>query len=652
VDYSLFDAFLDSIFVLDAQRKILYCNATAAILCDSSVRRLSKGQHLFEVLTFSDPNLFVMPEGHWGEDLATPFTEVEFEHVGSGRKGKVQICIQPTSNNTQPVWIVMLHDVTLEEVLHGKYRKELEQKERYIHELRQAQKELEDYSKNLERKVDERTAEVRQANQMLSAIMNSLGQGFLVFNRDGECGSVFTKACLEVLECRPAGMKIWEALRLFGPARDQFMKWVDTAFKELLPFDSMVELAPHVFKHSQGRQVTLDYYPLRDDRDAITGIVMVATDKTTEVETAQALEREKQHAQMVMRIIRSRDHFGYFLESTRDLILEMQKLVKISDTANLPVQDLFRKLHTLEGEASAYSVAPLRASARSAQDVLDPLRMGDAVNPQVVLKRLASALRELGSNFNDFLKENKGLFEMLGIEKGRKIEIPYTKVLAFRDHLEKHGVHERVIHDFEDDFLRVPLKACLRHLEEAAVVVAAKQSKQLLPFRFETGAVHVIADSFEGLFLSLVHAVRNAVDHGLEDTDERIALGKPEAGKIVIRGQWVVRNSGRWIKIEIQDDGRGIDPEKIREKLDQRYPGENWENVSDTEVIQRIFEPGFTSRDQAGDFSGRGVGMDAIMNECRLLGGHAVVESEMGVGTTLVIEVPDQSLRTSYRTSA
>jgi two-component system chemotaxis sensor kinase CheA len=163
----------------------------------------------------------------------------------------------------------------------------------------------------------------------------------------------------------------------------------------------------------------------------------------------------------------------------------------------------------------------------------------------------------------------------------------------------------------------------------------------------------VIADSFESLFLSLVHAVRNAVDHGLEDVDERIALGKPEAGKIVIRSQWVVRNSGRWIRIEIQDDGRGINPDVIREKLDQRYPSENWKDVPDAEVIQRIFEPGFTSRDQAGNFSGRGVGMDAIMNECRLLGGNAVVESELGVGTTLVIEVPDQSLRSPvYRTSA
>ena len=652
MDFSVFDSLLDSVFVIDGDRKILYCNTAAAVFCGSSVRRLSKGQKIFDILRFSDEHLFVMPNGTQGKDSATGFTELDFEAIAAGKAGRVQIAIQPfQSENGTSQWVVLLHDVTLEEVLHRKYRGELEQKEGYIIELRKAQAELEQYSKNLEKMVEERTAEVQRANQMLSAIMNSLGQGFLVFDKDGACGSIFTKACLDILECSPSGMRIWEVLKLFGPQRDQFSKWVEASFKEALPFDNMVELAPRLFAHSQNRHITLDYYPLRSSKNEITSVVLVATDRTAEFEAGLALEREKQNAQMIMRIIRARDHFAQFLKSTRETIVRIQKDLNSSEFSVEEGEDLFRQLHTVEGEAAAYSMATVRAAARLAQDVLEPLRWGDALDRQGV-QRLSNAIRDLGSTFNQFLAHNQELFDILGLEKGRKVELPYNKVLAFRHHLERHGLAPRLLQDFDDDFLRVPLKSCLRPLEETAIVVASKQSKMLKPFVFETGAVHVIVDNFENLFSSLVHAVRNSVDHGLEDPNERVAAGKPGAGQIIVRAQWVLRNSGRWLKLEIQDDGRGIDADKIRAKLDQRYPSVNWQEKSDHDVIQHVFDAGLSSREDVGEFSGRGIGMDAILTEARHLGGEASIESEVGKGTTLVIEIPDQPLKQSMRVGA
>lgn len=653
MDYSVFDSLLDSVFVIDGDRKILYCNTVAAAFCGSSVRRLSKGQKIYEVLKFSDTKLFVMPNGDWGRNAATGFTELDFENVSTQKSGRVQIAIQPFQTPTGDAhWVVILHDVTLEEVLHRKYRGELEQKEGYIVELRKAQAELEQYSKNLEKMVEERTAEVQRANQMLSAIMNSLGQGFLVFDKSGACGTIFTKACLDILECRPAGLKIWEVLKLFGPQRDQFAKWVEASFKEALPFDNMVELAPRLFSHTQNRHITLDYYPLRGSKNEITSVVLVATDRTAEFETGLALEREKQNAQMVMRIIRSRDHFAQFLKSTREVIMTIQKNLSATQLTAEDSAELFRQLHTLEGESAAYSMATVRAAARMAQDVLEPLRWGEGQQDHQALARLSGAVREIGSAFNSFLTTNQELFDVLGLEKGRKVELPYSKVLAFRHHMERHGIPARLLQDFDDDFLRVPIKACLRPLEETALVVASKQTKMLKPFVFDTGAVHVIMDNFEGLFASLVHSVRNAVDHGLEDPNERVAAGKSESGQIVIRAQWILRNSGRWLKIEIQDDGRGIDADRIRAKLDQRYPSVNWQEKSDHDVIQHVFDAGLSSRDDVGEFSGRGIGMDAILTEARQLGGDASIESEIGKGTTLVIEVPDQPLQQSMRVGA
>jgi two-component system chemotaxis sensor kinase CheA len=642
MDYSVFDSLLDSVFVVSMDRTIVYCNDAAANLCESSVRRLTKGVRLFQVLNFEEDRLFVMPSGDQGRDAPLPFTEVEFQVVSADKKGKVQIAIQPFTDDNKPYWVVLIRDVTLEEVLAGKYRGELEQKEKYIAELRQAQQELEQYSKNLEKMVQERTAEVQHANQMLSAIMNSLGQGFLVFDAQGVCGSIFTKACLDVLECHPAGMKIWELLKLFGPERTEFIGWVQATFSEALPFDNMIELAPRLFKHSDDRHVTLDYYPLRDSDGAITALVLVATDKTTEFETALALEKEKSNAQMVLKIVRSRDQFAQFLSGARTMIAELLKRAKTQDMEQIEVPDMFRKLHTLEGEAALYSLASVRDASRVAQEALEPVKRGENFDQKSLIRQINQTLVDLNKTFETFLTEHKALFDVLNLEKGRKLEVPYNKILAFRTLLERHGVPTGLLQDYDDDFLRVPIKTCLRPLEEAALVVAAKQNKQLKPVHLDTGAVHIIVDNYEKLFASLVHAVRNAVDHGIEDPTERLECGKNEAGQISIRAQWVVRGSGRWLRIAIQDDGRGIDANRIRAKLDQRYPSVDWREHSDQEVLQHVFEAGLSSRDEVGEFSGRGIGMDAILTEARQMGGEAVIESEVGHGTTLIVEVPDQ----------
>src|SRR5690606_1061623 len=133
--------------------------------------------------------------------------------------GKLQVTVQPFADQQDKRWIIIMHDVTLEETLHSKYQAELEQ-------VQQANAKLENYSKNLEHMVEERTAEVRTANRMLNAIMNSLGQGFLVFDAKGICSNIFTKACTEILECEPAQKPIWQVLKLKDAELNNFIMWI------------------------------------------------------------------------------------------------------------------------------------------------------------------------------------------------------------------------------------------------------------------------------------------------------------------------------------------------------------------------------------------------------------------------------------------
>ena len=133
----------------------------------------------------------------------------------------------------------------------------------------------------------------------------------------------------------------------------------------------------------------------------------------------------------------------------------------------------------------------------------------------------------------------------------------------------------------------------------------------------------------------LVHLVRNAIDHGLESPAERRAAGKDETGSLTLSAA----HQGANILIEISDDGRGLNRERILRKAAERgipVP----ENASDAQVWDLVFAPGFSTMDTATDLSGRGVGMDVVKKNIAALGGQVEIRSRWGQGTTVAIRLP------------
>jgi two-component system chemotaxis sensor kinase CheA len=134
----------------------------------------------------------------------------------------------------------------------------------------------------------------------------------------------------------------------------------------------------------------------------------------------------------------------------------------------------------------------------------------------------------------------------------------------------------------------------------------------------------------------LTHLIRNAADHGVESPEARIAAGKPAEGTISLRA---FHRSGR-VVIEVADDGAGIDPERVRAKAVERGLIAAGAQLSDEQLRMLIFEPGFSTRDEVTDLSGRGVGMDVVRQNVQLLNGTIALASEPGQGSTVSIELP------------
>lgn len=134
----------------------------------------------------------------------------------------------------------------------------------------------------------------------------------------------------------------------------------------------------------------------------------------------------------------------------------------------------------------------------------------------------------------------------------------------------------------------------------------------------------------------LTHLIRNAADHGIEAPDVRLAAGKPAEGTIGLRA---FHRSGR-VVIEVSDDGAGIDAEKVRAKAVERGLIAADAQLTEEQVRMLIFEPGFSTRDQVTDLSGRGVGMDVVRQNVQQLNGTIALTSERGRGSTVSIELP------------
>ncbi|BFM05985.1 chemotaxis protein CheA [Halioxenophilus aromaticivorans] len=134
----------------------------------------------------------------------------------------------------------------------------------------------------------------------------------------------------------------------------------------------------------------------------------------------------------------------------------------------------------------------------------------------------------------------------------------------------------------------------------------------------------------------LVHLVRNAIDHGLEMPEERAAAGKDETGKIQLNAE----HRGGNIVIEITDDGRGIDPDKILAKAREKGLVAPEQELTVPEIYDLIFEPGFSTAASVSDISGRGVGMDVVRRNIKSLGGRIEIESELGKGSTIRVHLP------------
>lgn len=195
--------------------------------------------------------------------------------------------------------------------------------------------------------------------------------------------------------------------------------------------------------------------------------------------------------------------------------------------------------------------------------------------------------------------------------------------------------HVRELHERVMAIRLLPVSYLFNRFPRMVRDTAAKLGKRV-NLEVEGEETELDRTLLEALSDPLTHLIRNAIDHGIEPPDERRQTGKPDTGTIRLSAY---QSEGR-IYIEVRDDGRGINAERVRQKAIQLGWITESDHVSEEALYEFLFQPGFSTAQQVSDLSGRGVGMDVVKRNVESLGGSISVQSNQGEGTRFLLRVP------------
>jgi two-component system, chemotaxis family, sensor kinase CheA len=243
---------------------------------------------------------------------------------------------------------------------------------------------------------------------------------------------------------------------------------------------------------------------------------------------------------------------------------------------------------------------------------------------------------------NDFMEESGELTVIRNsiLKTVRKIESKYRGDQEIENLNELLSAMYNVTSNIQGkitEMRKVPLSNTFRPFKRLVRDLSKKLNKKV---DLEIIGEELLVDNIVAKLYSntLIHIVRNSLDHGLETPEKRKSSGKSEVGKIVFK----VTETGEDIILQISDDGNGINPDIIKKKALEKglFTAEQLNNMTPTEIVNIIFASGFSTAEQVSDLSGRGVGMDMVRGSFENMGGHLYVQSKVGEGSVFTLSVP------------
>ena len=480
-------------------------------------------------------------------------------------------------------------------------------------------------------KIQESSTQLKQKTADIQAMLQNMQQGILTVVAEGRVHaeySAYLEAIFETTDIagRDAMDLVFAESDIDADTRSQVQAAVHAcigedamnfAFNEHLLVNEVAKTMP------DGRVKTLDlsWSAITDETDTVMRLMLCVRDVTELRRLAAQAGEQKRQLEMIGEILAvSQEKFHQFVESSKGFIHENERIINQHDHANdLAVAELFRNMHTIKGNARTYGLRHLTSIVHEAEQHYDALRregVGRAWDRDASIAELERVKRavEHYATINEVNLGRKGpgasaaddaytvVDRGVIVESLRRVEATDPANLAALRAM-REGVRRTLALLDSESFGEAlsgvvdSLPSLAKELGRAAPVVSIDDNG----YRLRSDAARALQNVF-------MHLLRNAVDHGLEPLDERVARGKPPAGTIEIE---VGVDHGE-LQITISDDGRGLALARIREKAAALGLIAPDAQVDDEAAAELVFCPGFSTAQALTEVSGRGVGMDAV----------------------------------------
>ena len=477
---------------------------------------------------------------------------------------------------------------------------------------------LESLNANLEDKVAARTQALSTRDRAMQRVLDSMNEGLATVSLDGtlqpERSRAFTRWFGD-----PGSAPLWRVLFPDDPARAaNFALGFEQVVEDVLPFELSIDQLPTEVERA-GRCFVLEVLPVRE-RSKLDALLVVVRDVTDQRTLLRAERAAREDHKVIANLLRDRRGFRRSVEELDRLITTARGATQREIAA--------RALHTLKGNAAVLGFAALAALAHTIEDELE--REGHVA---------AASYALLEHGFQDSLRR----IEELSADARDRMDIDSDDYNRLVEQLQRRAAYDEIL-SLVDSWQREPVDNILGELAGHARRLAEHSGKRL-NIVAEGNGIRVCDEGLRAFFRSLIHAVRNAIDHGIELPAVRASHGKQETGLLRLTAQ--VAETGALV-VSITDDGAGVDLERARERA-RRF---GLPHTTDTEVLDALFTDGLTTRDTVTELSGRGVGTSAIRAACRELGGEAHLLSQVGRGSELRCVLPAGLLAVAPSTRA
>ena len=474
------------------------------------------------------------------------------------------------------------------------------------------------------------------ANDLIRGMHESINEAFLIFNSDGKCTNIASERSRKLIDFDSYGQSILDILRIPENQKKNTEAWFQLLFFDRLDFAETAARGPSLLNLPGDRVLKLNFSPMRNEGGKLKEVILTAIDATQEARAERSIAIERERAQLILRIVENRSSFKTFLDSFENSVEQMLTW------AGADLATLRRELHTLKGSAMLFGAT---AMGNEVYQLELSIRENET-SPQLV-ETVQSGSQKLMNKFKHWKTREEGLFSQLGVFADSTIEISQTKLKNLKEKHARSAPAKAILEPFFQDLLNTDLCLVFKEYQAHIEALAAKLGKRAtLKVEEPSEPILLPPGTYRETLRNFIHLFNNSLDHGIEASEVREARGKAATGIISVKVSKLTERQSSWIRIEISDDGGGINISKLRKSLIEKNDSEV-EHQSDLEVAMSVFKDGLSTKDSVSEISGQGVGMGSVRAAVQKVRGKIVITQTGPSGTTFEVLLPDvtQGLR-------